>query len=144
MKARILFPLGFLCEGDRLPCVIPEGGGCKNGAKFVVLLLGDFPKRVSPISLENCIRTWPPDGIEMQEGESSEVFRNPAGHSNYRSVEDDPAAIPEIHRLVSTGYLKVFNTLESCEKTLWVQYSQTTLSPSPYPNSLGFCKDRLS
>ena len=66
-------------------------------------------------------------GIFPKSGDAAEVeeedfdpffFRDPTGHTNYKSVDGDPHAAPEIQRLVDTGFVKVFDSLEECEAWL--------------------------
>ena len=45
-------------------------------------------------------------------------FHDPTGHENYKSVEEDSAALPEIERLIQTGYVKTFQELTACQQWL--------------------------
>ncbi|CAE7793132.1 unnamed protein product, partial [Symbiodinium necroappetens] len=54
------------------------------------------------------------DDAQQDDDEGQDYFHDPAGHENY----DDPMALPEIQRLIDTGYVKVFDDLESCQAWL--------------------------
>ena len=61
---------------------------------------------------------FPQDDVRQGDDEGQSYFHDPAGHENYKSVEGDPMAVPEIQRLIDTGYVKVFDDLEACQEWL--------------------------
>ena len=54
--------------------------------------------------------------VEVHHGGVELSWRDPACHENYTSVDSDPAAEPEVQRIVDSGFVKVFGSLEALRR----------------------------
>ena len=86
-------------------------------------LRGGSPARISS-HIRDPGNIFPPDKGSTDSAWADELMRDPADHENYKSVDADVVAVPEIHRLINSGYVKTFEDLQSC--TSWLGGSPLT------------------
>ena len=59
-----------------------------------------------------------PKSNQYDDVESDMAWRATVEHENYSSVDGDPEAECDVQRLIDTGFIKTFDSLEACKKYL--------------------------
>ena len=110
-------------------------------------IVGDWLAQGAPAGINMDIRD--PGVFPKSEGEDFEadgvdfVWRDPSLHENYTSVDNDEAAEPEVRRIVETGFVEVFKSLEACKRYLGAEPVTSKLAMVSKQRADGTWKRRL-